>query len=72
LKAPNNSAVKYQRVKKPGKLTSLESGLLLALEADIRRPKKDRRTALMLFAEIKKEGYTGGYNHGHRLYPQVA
>jgi transposase len=35
--------------------------LLLALEADARRPKKDRRTALMLFKEILNEGYTGGY-----------
>ena len=34
---------------------------MLALEADARRPKKDRRTALMLFKEILNEGYTGGY-----------
>jgi len=25
-------------------------------------PKRDRRTALMLFETIKKEGYTGGYS----------
>ena len=62
LKAPNDSAVKYQRAKKPGKLTLFESRLLLALEADARRPKKDRRTALMLFKEILNEGYTGGYS----------
>jgi len=34
----------------------------LALEADARRPKKDRRTALMLFKETLNEGYTGGYS----------
>lgn len=62
LKAPNDSAVKYQRAKQPGKLTLFESRLLLALEADARRPKKDRRTALMLFKEILNEGYTGGYS----------
>ena len=62
LKAPNDSAVKYQRAKRPGKLASCESRLLLALEADARRPKKDRRTALMLFKEILNEGYTGGYS----------
>jgi transposase len=62
LKASNDSAVKYQRAKKPGKLTLFESRLLLALEADARRPKKDRRTALMLFKEILNEGYTGGYS----------
>ena len=49
LKAPNDSAVKYQRAKKPGKLTPFESRLLLALEADARRPRKGRRTAKMLF-----------------------
>jgi transposase len=61
LRAPGDSTVKYQRAKKPGKLTAFESRLLLALEADARRPKKDRRTALMLFKEILNEGYTGGY-----------
>jgi hypothetical protein len=35
---------------------------LLALETDARRPKQDRRTALMLFEAIKKDGYTGGYS----------
>lgn len=62
LKAPNDSAVKYQRAKKPGKLTPFESRLLLALEADARRSRKDRRTARMLFQEIRKDGYVGGYS----------
>ena len=61
LQAPSDSTVKYQRAKKPGKLTPFESRLMLALEADARRPKKDRRTALLLFKEILNEGYTGGY-----------
>ena len=61
LKTPSDSTIKYQRAKKPVKLTPFESRLLLALEADARRPKKDRRTALMLFKEILNEGYTGGY-----------
>ena len=34
----------------------------MALEADSRRPKRDRRTALMLFEAIKEDGYTGGYS----------
>ncbi len=62
LRAPGDSAVEYQRVKKPGKLTPFESRLLLALEVDIRRPRKDRRTAMMLFLEIRKNGYVGGYS----------
>ena len=61
LRAPGDSAVKYQRVKKPGKLTPFESRVLLALEVDIRRPRKDRRTAMMLYEEIRKDGYVGGY-----------
>ena len=61
LKAPDDCGVKYQRAKKSGKLTPFKPRLLLALEADARRPKKDRRTALMLFKEILNEGYTGGY-----------
>jgi len=61
LRAPSDCDVKYQRAKQPGKLTAFESKLILALEADAHRPKKDRRTAKMLFKEILDEGYTGGY-----------
>ncbi len=42
----------------PSELTLFESRLLLALEADALRPKKDQCTVLMLFVEIKKEDYT--------------
>jgi transposase len=62
LRAPSDSALKYQRAKKPGKLTPFESRLLMMLEADSHRPRKDRRTAKMLFKEILNEGYTGGYS----------
>ena len=34
----------------------------MALEVDARRAKRDRRTALMLFEVIKKDGYIGGYS----------
>ncbi|MCC8996433.1 MAG: hypothetical protein LM517_05145 [Nitrosomonas sp.] len=62
LKAPGDSAaVKYQRAKQPGKLTAFESRLLLALEADARRSRKDRRTAKMLFEKIRKDDYVGDY-----------
>ena len=47
--------------KASGKLTPFEPKLLLALEADARRPKPERRTALRLFNTIKKEGFSGGY-----------
>ena len=61
LKAPAEAVTRYQRAKATGKLTPFEPGLLLALEADTHRPKRDRRTALMLFAAIQKEGFSGGY-----------
>ena len=62
LKEPDEAATRYQRVKAAGKLTPFKPTLLLALEADARRPKRDRRTALMLLAGIQKEGFTGGYS----------
>jgi hypothetical protein len=33
----------------------------LALKADARRPRRERRTAKALYAEIKAAGYDGGY-----------
>ena len=63
LQEPSSAVRKYQRASKViGKLTPYEPRLLLALEADSRRPKRDRRTALMLFNEIRQAGYTGGYS----------
>ena len=61
LKAPDEAVTRYQRAKATGKLTLFEPRLLLALEADAHRPKRDRRTALMLFDAIQKEGFSGGY-----------
>ena len=51
-----------KRPKVIGKLTPFVPSLLLALNADSHRPKRDRRTALMLFEAIRKEGYAGGYS----------
>ena len=48
LKEPNGSATKYRRAKVAGLLTPFEPSLLLVLKADAHRPKRDRRTALML------------------------
>ena len=63
LKEARPDSYKYpKRPKINGKLTPFVPALLLALDADSRRPKRDRRTALMLFDAIKKEGYTGGYS----------
>ena len=63
LREPSGSVRKYQRASKViGKLTPFEPRLLLSLEADSRRPKRDRRTALMLFDEMRQTGYSGGYS----------
>ena len=61
LKSADGAEPKYQRRKPEGKLTAFEPQLLLALEADAHRPKRDRRTALMLFQAIQKDGFTGCY-----------
>jgi transposase len=61
LSAPGAMAPKYRRESPPGKLTPFEAPLRQALEVDARRPKRDRRTALALMAELKAQGYDGGY-----------
>ena len=52
---------KYQRKALATKLTPYHEQIVAALTADARRPKRERRTAKALFAEIKAAGYTGGY-----------
>jgi transposase len=44
-----------------GKLLAFRGMLVEALQADARRAKRDRRTAKMLHAQLKAQGYTGGY-----------
>lgn len=61
LKKPEGTEPKYRRQSQPGKLTPYEAILIRFLESDLRRPKRDRRTARALFAEIKAQGYEGGY-----------
>jgi transposase len=62
LEAPLEKEPKYRRTPKPGKLTAFHEIIKQALMADARRPKKERRTALALFAEVKAAGYMGGYS----------
>ena len=61
LRKPQGTEPKYRRERRPGKLAAFEAVLVRALEADARRPKRDWRSARALFAEIKAQGYTGGY-----------
>jgi len=52
----------YRRRKEPGKLGVFHEALEQALKADSHRLKQNRRTAKDLFAQIKLDGYQGGYS----------
>jgi len=56
LQAPLKGEPKYVRESKPGKLTAFHEALQQALNSDGHRPKKERRTALALYGEIKATG----------------
>ncbi|OIQ97613.1 integrase core domain protein [mine drainage metagenome] len=62
LDAPLNGEPKYRRQTRPNKLTAYHETLKQALKADVRRPKKERRTVLALYAEIRAAGYDGCYS----------
>ena len=51
----------YSRTAGFSKLSGFVAELEQALKADALRPKKDRRTARALFAQVKASGYAGGY-----------
>jgi transposase len=61
IRKPEGTEPTYQRKQAIGKLSPFESRLELALRADAHRPKRERRTALMLFKEIQKAGFDGSY-----------
>jgi transposase len=52
----------YRRKKELGKLTAFQEALERSLKADALRAKQNRRTAKDLFAQIKADGYEGGYS----------
>ena len=52
----------YRRREGPGKLTAFHAVLEQALKADAHRIRQDRRTAKALYAQIKADGYVGGYS----------
>lgn len=61
LRTPEEAPPAYRRSAGPGKLTAFHAALEQALKADAHRAKQNRRTAKDLFAQIKADGYTGGY-----------
>jgi len=63
VRAPQEAAPpKYRRREAPGKLAVFHATLEQALKVDAHRAKQNRRTAKALFAQIKTDGYEGGYS----------
>ena len=61
LEAPLEGQPKYRREAQPSKLTAFHEALEQALKADSHRPRRERRTARALYAEVKAGGYEAGY-----------
>jgi transposase len=61
LRAGGSVEPRYRRGAKPGKLSAFQEALFKALEADAGRAKRDRRSAKVLYTELKAQGYSGGY-----------
>ena len=62
LKAGEGAAPKYRRTEGATVLHPYEDRLRLWLEADLRRSKRDRGTALALFGQLKQLGFEGSYS----------
>ena len=62
LKAAEGVEPKYRRRKGETKISPFAAMLTKALETDSRRPKRDRRSALKLYAELKAAGFPGDYS----------
>ena len=62
LKEPQRAELKYVRAPGVTKLDGYAAELRQALATDAHRPKRDRRTLLVLFRQIKAKGYTGSYS----------
>jgi transposase len=63
LNAAEGTEPKYRRrTAEDIKIAPFAARLTQALEVDARRPKRDRRTALKLFREIKATGFDGDYS----------
>ena len=62
LRADDGTGIQYRRTPAERVLTPFEPWLLQALKADAHRLKRERRTALMLFEEIQKQGFASSYS----------
>lgn len=62
IRAPEATQPVYQRCAVFNKLSPFHATLEQALKADALRPKSQRRTAKALLAQIRADGYDGGYS----------
>ena len=61
LRGPVREDMQYRRVAAPKKIGPYETWLRDALATDARRPRRERRTALKLYAQLQAQGFSGGY-----------
>jgi transposase len=58
----------YERKVQPRpKLEPFKASLIQALEEDRAKPKRQRRSALLLFEQLQREGFAGGYDSVRRF-----
>ena len=63
LKTAEGTEPRYRRrASAKAKIAPFAAQLTKALEMDVRRPKRDRRTALKLLGELKATGFDGRYS----------
>jgi transposase len=62
LRAANEIEPKYRRHREDLKIAPFAERLVKALKTDALRPKRDRRTALKLYEELKVAGFVGDYS----------
>ena len=62
LRAAEGVEPRYRRQREDLKIAPFAAQLTKKLETDARRPKRDRRTALKLFGELKVAGFDGDYS----------
>lgn len=62
LAEPARREMKYERPAGRRKLDGYTDWLRQALETDAKRPRKERRTALRLHAQLKEQGFSGSYS----------
>jgi len=72
LNTPEGVEPKYRRRSVDSKIAPYAERLLKMLEIDAGRPKRERRTALKLYAELSVTGFCRRLQPRHRIYQALA